>query len=278
MSLSTEDLDFVRALVRERSAIVLEREKAYLVEARLQPLARREGYESLPALVTALRRQAYQGLPDRVVDAMTTNETSWFRDVRPFEALRTSVLPDLIERRRPQRSLRIWCAASSSGQEPYSILMVIRHYFPELVNWDIRILATDISVEMLDRTRTGVYSQLEVNRGLPAQMLVRFFEKDGLNWRVKQTLRDDVDVRQLNLATAWPALSDMDVVFLRNVLIYFDLETKRHILGKVRRIIRPDGYLFLGGAETTLNVDEAFGRHDRAVSGCYTLRLVTSTA
>jgi chemotaxis protein methyltransferase CheR len=272
MPLSREDLDAVRSLVKERSAIVLEPEKAYLIEARLQPVARREGFAALHGLIQAMRSQPYGALRRKVVEAMTTNETSWFRDRHPFDALRTTVLPELIARRATERTLNIWCGAASSGQEPYSIMMVIRHHFPELESWKIRLIASDLSTEMLQRTRNGRYTQLEVNRGLPAQLLVRFFDQETMTWRVRPTLREAIEVEEINLAGPWPALPQMDIIFMRNVLIYFDVSTKKLILAKVQRLIRPDGYLFLGGAETTLNLNDEFRRVAAALSGCYQLR------
>jgi chemotaxis protein methyltransferase CheR len=272
MSLSVPDLDFIRTLVRERSAIVLEPDKAYLIEARLQPVARAEGFAAPEGLAQAIRTRPYGALHRKVVEAMTTNETSWFRDRHPFEALRTVVIPELIARRATARALNIWCAAASSGQEPYSVMMVIRHHFPELASWKIRLIASDLSTDMGCRTREGRYTQLEVNRGLPAAMLVRFFEKQGIKWQVRSELREAVDVVALNLAGPWPPLPEMDIIFLRNVLIYFDVETKKQILDKVERVIHPDGYLFLGGAETTLNLNDRFGRVADANTGCYQLR------
>jgi chemotaxis protein methyltransferase CheR len=196
---------------------------------------------------------------DAVVDAMTTNETSWFRDAHPFNALRDELLPDLIERRRVARTISIWCAASSSGQEPYSIAMLIRH-FPELESWNVRILATDISPSMLKRTQEGLYSQLEVNRGLPAPLLVQHFNRVGMHWEVSDDLRRMVQTEFVNLAAPWPVLPPFDLIFMRNVLIYFDVPTKQTILGRVRRQLRPDGLLLLGGAETTMNLDANFER------------------
>ncbi len=272
MPLSRADVDVVRALVLERSAIVLEPEKAYLIEARLQPVARREGFAALEGLVRAIRGRPYGALHRKVVEAMTTNETSWFRDRHPFEALRTTVLPELIARRADVRTLNIWCGAASSGQEPYSIMMVIRHHFPELESWKIRLIASDLSTDMLKRTRSGRYTQLEINRGLPAPLLVRFFEKETITWRVRPNLRDAVEVQEINLAGRWPALPEMDIIFMRNVLIYFDVSTKKLILDRVQRLIRPDGYLFLGGAETTLNLNDQFRRVAMALTGCYQLR------
>jgi len=169
-------------------------------------------------------------------------------------------LPELIKRRAKLRQLNIWCAAASSGQEPYTILMLLRENFPELFTWKLNFIATDISQEMLERCREGCYSQLEVNRGMPAPLLVKYFQKVGNEWQIKEELRRMIELRQMNLAQAWPILQAMDIIFMRNVLIYFDIETKKAILARVRKTLKPDGYLFLGGAETTLNLDDSFKR------------------
>ena len=260
MAISDAEFHYIKNLIYQQAAIDLEPGKAYLVESRLQPIARREGFASLSDMIAKLRAQPANGLNWLVVEAMTTNETYFFRDVHPFELLKTKVLPELIKRRAAQRQINIWCAAASSGQEPYSIMMLLREHFPELSTWKINFTATDISNQMLNRCREGFYSQLEVNRGLPATLLVKYFEKISTEWKIRDDLRRAIDFRQLNLAQPWPALATMDIVFIRNVLIYFDVATKKPILARVRRLMSPDGYMFLGGAETTLNLDESFKR------------------
>ncbi len=272
MPLTLAELGVVRALVLERSAIVLDDDKAYLVESRLLPLARREGLESVSSLVARLAGGANGPLARQVVEAMTTNETSFFRDGRPFETLRRTVLPDLVARRGPERALRIWCAACSSGQEPYSIAMLLREHACVPPDWDVRLLASDLSTAMLERTRQGRYNQIEVNRGLPAAFLIKYFERRGLDWQIRDDLRSALELRELNLIGDWPALPALDVVFLRNVLIYFDVPTKKRILARVRQALRPDGYLFLGGAETTLNLDDGYERAPVDGVSCYRLR------
>jgi len=262
------EFTYISDMVRIRSAIVLEAGKEYLVEARLAPLVRELGLESIGALVTKLR-QGNGGLAEKVTEAMTTNETSFFRDVAPFQALRTSVLPSLVETRKVQRSLRIWCAASSSGQEPYSIAMTIEDAFPQLRDWNLQIVATDLSPAMVERGRSGVYKALEVNRGLPAPMLIKYFTKVGVDYELKPEIRSMVDFSELNLIGAWPAFPTFDIVFLRNVLIYFDVENKRTIFGRVKRLLAPDGFLFLGAAETTMNIDDGFERLPIERAGCY---------
>jgi chemotaxis protein methyltransferase CheR len=260
MTISAGEFEFIRKLVRDRSAIVLEPGKEYLAESRLMPVARQEGCASLQDLVDRIRADRSGGLERKVIEAMTTNETTFFRDVHPFEALRKRVLPDVLAARAGERALNIWCGASSSGQEPYSIAMVLRESQAALAGWAVRVFASDLSREMLERTREGRYSQLEVNRGLPAPMLVKWFEKQGTVWQVKPELRAMLELHEMNLAANWPAFPPLDIVFMRNVLIYFDIATKQLILGKVRRLLRPDGWLFLGGAETTLNLDDGFER------------------
>ena len=272
MSLAPADFDYICDVVRRHSAIVLEPGKEYLVESRLVPLARKEGEQSIASLVSRMRAERTGALTGRVVDAMTTNETSFFRDNHPFDAMSRHVLPELVRARAAERRLSIWCGASSSGQEPYSLTMLLKDVLATHPGWSASLLATDLSTEMLERTRAGVYTQLEVNRGLPVAMLVRHFDKVGTQWQVKPDLRAMVTTRPLNLAVPFPPLGSFDVVFLRNVLIYFDAATKRAVLSRVRQVLRPDGYLFLGGAETTLGIDDAFERVvlDRATA--YRLR------
>jgi chemotaxis protein methyltransferase CheR len=258
-ALAPADFDYIRDVVRKQSAIVLEPGKEYLVESRLLPLARTTG-GSIAQLVSQMRREPTGTLTAKVVDAMTTNETSFFRDNHPFDALAKHVLPELVKSRAAERTLKLWCGASSSGQEPYTISMVLRDALAGHPGWTTSLLASDLSAEMLERTRAGRYSQLEVNRGLPVTMLVKHFDKVGTEWQVKPELRSMVQTRPLNLAVPFPPMGPFDIVFLRNVLIYFDTPTKRAVLERVRRVLRPDGYLFLGGAETTLTIDDAWER------------------
>lgn len=264
------DFEYIRTLVEQRSAIVLEPCKEYLVFSRLAPLARQHGY-ALDDLLKMLRKTSFGHLHQHVVEAMTTNETSFFRDTHPFEAMKSVVLPDLAGRRAATRQLNIWCAACSSGQEPYSLAMILREHFPHLRDWAVRIHATDLSAQILSRAKEGVYCQAEVNRGLPAALLVKYFKKEGLQWRIKDEIREMVSFAELNLIGTWPAMPPMDAIFIRNVLIYFATDTKKSILAKMRRVMQPDGYLFLGGAETTLNLDDAFHRQQFDKTICYRL-------
>jgi len=258
MAITQADFAFVRKFVHDRAAIVLEDGKEYLVESRLSALARREGIASVDEVVRRLRGSPGGPLPRMVVEAMTTNESSFFRDVNPFTALKETVIPELLRLRAAEKTLQIWSCASSSGQEPYSLAMLLHENFPELFSWNVRILATDISSEMVARTKNGKFSQLEVNRGLPAPLLVKYFEKHGLEWQAREPLRRMLDTRELNLAGNWAGIPRVDLVMLRNVLIYFDMETKRGILGKVRQLLRPGGCMFLGTAESTMNLDDKY--------------------
>ncbi len=272
MPLDPSDFEYVSSLVLKRSAIVLEPEKNYLVESRLLPVARQEGMGSVAELVGTLRAQSVNGLHQKVVEAMTTNETSFFRDVKPFEALQQVVLPDVFKRRAEVKRLNIWCGASSTGQEPYTIGLILREHFVRYADWNISIIATDLSTDVLAKARQGRYSQLEVNRGLPAPLLIKYFQRSGTEWHLKEEVRCLVDFRQLNLIDPIWSIASADIVFLRNVLIYFDVATKKSILRKIRNVLRSDGYFFLGGAETTMNLDDGFERVPLDRSGCYRLR------
>ena len=266
------DFEFVRDLVRTKSAIVLDGEKHYLVESRLQPLARQEGFASLTECVAKLRSTMFGSLHAKVIEAMTTNETSFFRDISPFEALRKVILPELIAKRGMTRQLRIWCAACSTGQEPYTLAMLIKDGFPQLDGWDVKLLATDLSTQVLEKARSGCFNQTEINRGLPAPYVLKFFDRKGMNWQVSPPIRQMVDFQSLNLIEPWPPLGTMDIVFIRNVLIYFDVATKKGILSKIKKLLRPDGYMFLGGAESTLSLDDSFFRSEIEKASIYRLR------
>lgn len=271
MSIEPADFAFLADFIRSESAIVLEQGKEYLVEARLTPVARAEGHDSLATLIATLRKSGNARLRKRVVEALTTNETSFFRDVEPFEALRQEIIPELMAKRSATREISFWSAAASTGQEPYSVLMLLREHFPQLAKWKVRYLATDISSEVLARARIGRYSQLEINRGLPPSYLEKYFTKVGNDWEVRPELRAAVQFEELNLVRPWPALGPFDVILMRNVLIYFDHPTKQGILAKVRQVLRPDGVLFLGGSESTINIDDNFVRRGVGRASCYVL-------
>lgn len=266
--ISSLEFEYVRGLVKALSSINLDESKGYLVSSRLLPVVREEGFDSVSALISSLRSRPQSALHTRVVEAIATTETSFFRDHHPFAALRDHVLPDLIRKRRTTtHMLTIWCAACSSGQEPYSVAMTLRELLPDPRPWTIQLLASDLSETMLDRARSGTYQQLEVNRGLPARHLVRFFEQDGAQWNLRSEIRDMVTFFQHNLGDEWTRIPQVDLLLMRNVLIYFDIETRRRILHQIRRHLKPDGFLILGAAETTLNLDVSFRRvrFDRAV-------------
>jgi chemotaxis protein methyltransferase CheR len=259
MTLTAPDFDYLCQLVRSDSAIVLEPGKEYLFESRLQPVAKRNGLVDIGELVRNLRSGSRQ-LRSEVVDAMTTNETSFFRDGHPWDCLATEVLPALFKQNTGQ--ITVWCAACSSGQEPYTLGMLLRERFPEQAK-RVRIVATDLSPSMLDRARLGRYSQLEVNRGVPAPLLMRWFERKGMDWVLHEDIRSMVELRTLNLAdrATWATLPpSFDLVFIRNVLIYFDAATKVQILDDVHRRLRSGGVLFLGSSETTLGLVDCFTR------------------
>lgn len=255
MAITSDQFNRIATLVREKAAIVLETGKEYLVETRLSALARQEGLESLNDLFLMLEQDGnFNVLQAKVVDALTTNETSFFRDHHPFEALRKEIFPRLMRENAGNRELNLWSAACSTGQEPYSIAMMIRENFPDLINWRLRIIGTDLSQRVLNQASAGVYNQIEVNRGLPAPYLVRHFEKVPTGWKLRDELRRFVEFRELNLLKPWLFREKFDIVFIRNVLIYFDVETKRQILNRIADVLKPDGYLFLGSAETTFNI------------------------
>lgn len=269
-TLSSEDFAYVVDLVRRQCALHLEPGKEYLIQSRLAPLAERRGFASIAQYFESLRRGSTPVV--EVVEAMVTHETSFFRDIHPFETLKRSVLPALIAFRRPDRRLRIWCAACSSGQEPYSLALLLREYFPELNDWQIQISATDISEPVLHRARQGVYSQFEVNRGLPIALLLKWFRQEGAEWRLDDRVRQMVTFSAMNLAAPWPAVPPWDLIFLRNVLIYFDVDLKKQILARAAELLRPHSYLVLGGAETTLNLNQTLVRNESLRSGFYQLK------
>lgn len=259
MGISPTDFAFVSDFARTSAAIVLEPGKEYLVETRLASLARDYTDGSLDALVEKLRREpAASVLRARALDALTTNETSFFRDFHPFEGLRKQFLPELIAARSNTRSLSIWSAACSAGQEPVSLAILLREHFPQLADWSVRILATDISGAVLDSARAGLYTQFEVNRGLPAPLLLKHFKKQEQHWRVNDAIRSAITFEPRNLIEPYPSNERYDLVLLRNVMIYFDVPTKRKILAAVRARLNPGGYLLLGSAETTMNIDPAW--------------------
>ena len=256
--MNTEDFEFISALLKKRSGLILTRDKMYLLESRLTPVARQFGLGGLQGLIDSIRKRQDPKQIDEVVDAMTTNESFFFRDIKPFDQFRDFVLPALLKERANQKHIRIWCAACSSGQEPYSLGMLLKEKAAQLAGWRVEITATDISREMLTKARRGVYSQFEVQRGLPIANLVKYFAQDGDKWTISAELRNMVQYREFNLLESPRSLGMFDVVFCRNVLIYFDQPTKAKVLDGIGGVMRPDGYLFLGGAETVLGVTDQF--------------------
>ena len=251
------DFAVIAAFLKERSGLIITQDKTYLLETRLTAILREHNLAGLPALAEHLRQPGPSAVKGKVVDAMTTNETSFFRDSYPFDTLRQSVIPGLIERRATTRSLRIWSAACSTGQEPYSLAMMMKDNFPILAGWKVEIIATDLSPTVLDRAREGLYSTFEVQRGLPIQMLVRHFDQEEPNWRIRRDIRQTISFRPLNLLEDFSSLGQFDIVLCRNVLIYFDQPTKTRILTNITRRIAPDGALLLGGAESVFGLCDA---------------------
>ena len=242
------DYEFLRKLLKTRSGLDLSSDKQYLVESRLMPLARRVGLPGIPELVQKIKSGS-EALTAETVEAMTTNETFFFRDKLPFDHLRETILPALLPARANRRSLRIWCAASSTGQEPYSIAMCLKEFGAALAGWRIEILATDLSQGVLEKSKAGIFSQFEVQRGLPIQMLVKYFTQTGELWQLNADIRAMVQHRQLNLLQDFSHLGMFDLIFCRNVLIYFDQETKTDIFGRLAKVLEADGVLALGAAE-----------------------------
>jgi chemotaxis protein methyltransferase CheR len=251
------DYEFLRKLLKERSGLDLSADKQYLVESRLVPLARRVGLAGIPEVVQKMRSGA-EVLITEVVEAMTTNETFFFRDKIPFDHLRDTILPALTQTRANRRTLRIWSAACSTGQEPYSIAMCLKEKAAMLAGWRVEIVGTDLSQEVLEKSRAGIYSQFEVQRGLPIQLLVKYFAQIGEMWQLNSDVRSMVQYRQLNLLQDFSSLGKFDVIFCRNVLIYFDQETKAAIFERVAKVLETDGVLMLGAAESVVGITDAF--------------------
>jgi chemotaxis protein methyltransferase CheR len=252
------DYDYLRKLLKDRSGLTLSADKQYLVESRLLPVARKAGVPGLSGLVQKLKEPGAEALITEVVEAMTTNESFFFRDKIPFDHFRNEIMPSLLAARAAQRSIRIWCAAASTGQEPYSLAMCLKEMAPKVSGWRIEILGTDLSTEVLEKAKTGIYSQFEVQRGLPIQLLVKYFAQIGETWQVAPELRAMVQYKPLNLLQNFSHLGTFDLVFCRNVLIYFDQPTKVDVLDRMAKIMQPDGYLVLGAAETVVGLTDTF--------------------
>jgi chemotaxis protein methyltransferase CheR len=251
------DYEFLRKLLKERSGLDLSPDKQYLVESRLIPLARKVGLPGITELVQKMKAGS-EVLASEVVEAMTTNETFFFRDKVPFDHLRETMLPALLQARASRRSLRIWCAASSTGQEPYSIAMCLKELGAALAGWRVEIIGTDLSQAVLEKSRAGIFSQFEVQRGLPIQMLVKYFTQVGELWQLNPEIRAMVQYRQLNLLHDFAQLGTFDVIFCRNVLIYFDQDTKAGIFERLAKVVEADGFMVLGAAESVVGISDAF--------------------
>ncbi|MFK7843799.1 MAG: protein-glutamate O-methyltransferase CheR [Rhodothermales bacterium] len=272
------DFEFLRDFMKRESGITLYEDKIYLIKARLEPVLKKANIRSIEELVTRLRWQPKKDLIGMVVDVMTTNETFFYRDNAPFDALRNDVLPELIKMRAAKKSLDIWCAACSSGQEPYSIAMLIREYFPVLNDWKINILATDVSSEIVDKARKGYYTQFEMHRGLPKKLL-KYFEQESRGWTIKEEIRNMITFQQGNLVATWPATTPpMDIIFMRNVLIYFENDVKSEILRKTERVLKRDGFLFLGQSETVSQLKTSFEPHQVSNASCFRLQAIGKKA
>jgi chemotaxis protein methyltransferase CheR len=253
-----QDFDYLRQLLRQRSGLVLSAEKQYLAESRLLPVARKHGLGSLTELVVRLKAATFATIGVEVVEAMTTNESFFFRDKIPFEHFRDTIMPALLAARAREKRIRIWCTACATGQEPYSLAMSLKTIGPALAGWKVEIVATDISHEVLAKAKAGIYNQFEVQRGLPIQQLVKFFSQVGEAWQVAPEIRAMVQFRPLNLLNDFSSLGTFDLVFCRNVLIYFDQETKIGVLNRLARQMPSDGFLVLGAAETVVGLTDAF--------------------
>jgi chemotaxis protein methyltransferase CheR len=270
------DYEFLRKLLKERSGLDLSTDKQYLVEGRLIPLARKAGLAGITELVQKIKSGS-DTLSADAVEAMTTNETFFFRDKVPFDHLKEAIIPALIQARASRRSLRIWCAASSSGQEPYSIAMCLKEFGAAMAGWRTEIVATDLSNAVLEKSKAGIFSQFEVQRGLPIQMLVKHFTQVGEMWQLSPEIRAMVQHRQLNLLQDFTHLGTFDVIFCRNVLIYFDQATKTNIFERLAKLLQPDGVLALGAAESVVGISDAFKPYpDRR--GMYLLKAAQAVA
>jgi chemotaxis protein methyltransferase CheR len=252
------DYDYLRVFLKQRSGLVLNNEKQYLIESRLMPVAKRAGLQSISELVIKLREPGAMLLQEQVVEAMTTNESFFFRDKVPFEHFTQTMLPEMLRARARDRKIRIWCAAASTGQEPYTLAMCLKEQEARLAGWRIEIIGTDLSNEVLEKARAGVYSQFEVQRGLPINHLLKYFKQNGDIWQISTDLRSMIQYKKLNLLENFSMLGQFDIVFCRNVLIYFDNETKIDILNRIRKQMPDDGFLVLGAAETVVGLTDAF--------------------
>ena len=263
--LSHEQFSALSSLLKDETAVVLDSGKEYLVESRLTCLMREEGFPTLGDMIDTVLQRSNPLLNKQVLLALTTNETSFFRDLAPFDFLKGTVLPEIMKNRAQTKTLTLWSAACSSGQEPYSMAIALKEACPDLASWRVKIMASDINPSVVSKAKEGVYSSLEVNRGLPIQLLLKYFHQKGEQFFVSEEIKSMVSFFEQNLIASWPA-TQVDVLFLRNVLIYFDTDTKRGLFEKVKAILAPDGYLFLGTAETPYRIVEGFAKVNGATN------------
>lgn len=256
--MKSEDFELISGLLKERSGLILPPDKVYLLESRLTPIAHKRGLETLDDLVNEIRINRAEDLLVDVTEAMTTNESFFFRDNKPFDLFKDYVLPQLLESRSDRKKIRIWCAAASTGQEPYSLAIILKEMEAKLAGWNIEIIGTDISQKVLDKAKVGLFSQFEVQRGLPIQMLIKYFNQVGELWQISEEIRSMVSYRKFNLLEPFTLLGSFDVIFCRNVLIYFDQSTKTEVLERMRKLLPEDGTLLLGAAETVLGITDKF--------------------
>jgi len=255
------EFDYLRGFLKERSGLALSAEKRYLIDSRLGPICRRFSLNAVSDLVAKLRQGRDRALETAVVEAMTTNETFFFRDKTPFDIFKDTILPQMLAARAGKRKLRIWCAAASSGQEPYSLAMILDEARAKLSGWQIEIVATDIAGEVLEKAKAGVYTQFEVQRGLPIQMLLKYFQQKGDAWHISPAIKSMVSFKQMNLIKDFSQLGQFDVIYCRNVLIYFDQPTKTDVLRRLSAALVPDGVMLLGAAETVIGLTDALSPH-----------------
>lgn len=265
--MKNQDFEFLAGLLKDKSGLMLTPDKVYLLESRLTPLARKRGLDTLDALVMKLRTSRDDSLIKDVTEAMTTNESFFFRDNTPFDIFKNHVLPAM-EKARTTKRLRIWCAAASTGQEPYSLAILLKEQWAKWQNWNIEIVGTDICTQVLEKAKAGAYSQFEVQRGLPIQMLIKYFKQEGDVWRINDDIKNMVKYRPFNLLDSFGMLGSFDVIYCRNVLIYFDQPTKKDVLERMSKTLAKDGTLFLGAAETVLGITDTL-RPVRGQRGMY---------
>lgn len=256
--MNSQDFAFLATMLKTKSGHILAADKGYLLDSRLGPIARKENFDSVDALISAMRTRNDERLNSTVAEAMTTNETFFFRDRMPFDVFKKDVIPSLVENRPTASNIKIWCAAASTGQEPYSLAMILNEEAGRMQGMKNSILATDISEKVLQKARAGLYSQFEVQRGLPVQLMVKYFEKSDDLWRIAPALQQNINFRKFNLLDSFTGFGKFDVIFCRNVLIYFDQETKGKILNRMADSLAPDGFLFLGAAETVIGITDRF--------------------